>query len=262
MPDRVDFSRNARIYDRRHGALLSDDAVDRLLKTVARLPAAVVLDIGAGTGRVAIPFAAHGCSVVALEPSQGMIEELKAKSKGVTLSLLAGTGAGLPFAAGTFDLCVIARLLYLAEDWREIVREAHRVLAIDGSLLHEWGNGQNDEEWVQIREEARRLFEKAGVQKPFHPGVRSESEVEAVLASIGLVREAEVIVGPGPSVSLGEFFKRLVEGELSYIWNVPEDVLAKCLPQLQVWADETFDLNQSIAIPKETRWTVYRKQPD
>jgi ubiquinone/menaquinone biosynthesis C-methylase UbiE len=74
LPERVDFSRNAPVYERRHGALLTDDAVDRLLVAAGDQPGAVVLDIGAGTGRVAIPFAAHGCSVVALEPSGGMID--------------------------------------------------------------------------------------------------------------------------------------------------------------------------------------------
>jgi len=260
LVERVDFSRNAPVYDRRHGALLPDDAVDRLLTAGGDQPGAFVLAIGAGTGRVAIPFAAQGCSVVALEPARGMIDQLRAKGSEVTLSLVVGDGGRLPFAAGTFDLCVIARLLYLTENWREITREAHRVLAMNGALLHEWGNGQDDEEWVQIREEARRLFELAGVRKPFHPGVRSEADVEVYLAGIGLVREADVVVGPGPNVSLGEFLKRLVEGELSYIWNVPEDVRANCIPQLHAWAAEAFDLNRSISIPGEIRWTVYRKQ--
>jgi hypothetical protein len=37
------------------------------------------------------------------------------------------------------------------------------VLAVGGRLLHEWGNGRGDEEWVQIREKARALVEEAGV---------------------------------------------------------------------------------------------------
>ena len=220
---------------------------------------APVLDIGAGTGRVAIPLAAHGCSVTALEPALAMIDQLRAKANDVPLSLVAGNGGRIPFASGTFDFCVIARLLYLAEDWRAIIREARRVLTVDGSLLHEWGNGESDEEWVQIREECRRLFEQAGAHKPFHPGVRNESEVEAELAGIGLVRTADVPIGPGPSASLGEFLRRLADGELSYIWNVPGAIQARCIPQLRAWVESTFDLDRSVAIPREIRWTVYRR---
>jgi SAM-dependent methyltransferase len=260
LPERVDFSRNAPIYDRRHGALLSDETVDRLMEAAGFQPGALVLDIGAGTGRVAIPLAARGCRITALEPALAMIHQLRAKVNDVPLSLVVGDGGRIPFASGTFDVCVIARLLYLAEDWRAIIREARRVLTVDGSLLHEWGNGESDEEWVQIREESRRLFEQAGVRKPFHPGVRTESEVESELASMGLVRMVDVPIGPGPSVSLGEFLRRLVDGELSYIWNVPEAIQAKCIPQLRAWVETTFDLDRSVSIPREIRWTVYQKQ--
>jgi hypothetical protein len=75
-------------------------------------------------------------------------------------------------------------------DWRVILREAHRVLAARGCLLHEWDNGQVHEEWVQVREEARRLFEAAGAWAPFHPGVRSETEVDRQRRELQLVSEA------------------------------------------------------------------------
>jgi hypothetical protein len=69
-------------------------------------------------------------------------------------------------------------------------------------LLHEWGNGQIDEEWVRIREEARSLFEQAGVPSPFHPGVRSETAIEEALDGLRVVRETDVVLGPGPSITL------------------------------------------------------------
>lgn len=259
MVKRVDFSRNAAVYDRRHGAVLSDDERDRLWKAGGLRPEAAVLDIGAGTGRVAIPLAARGCAVVALEPAWGMVNQLRAKTTGQALSVVVAEAGRLPFQAGAFDAVVIARLLYLARDWRQILREAHRVLITGGSLLHEWGNGQFQEEWVRIREEARRLFEQAGVHDPFHPGVRSEIDVDAELETLGFDRATEVIVGAGPSMTLREFLRRLMEGELSCTWNVPENVLSECLPRLRAWAEETFDLERPIAMPSEIRWTVYRK---
>jgi SAM-dependent methyltransferase len=60
-------------------------------------------------------------------------------------------------------------------DWQSVLREALDVLKPGGCLFHEWGNGEADEEWVQIREKARRLFEGAGVKNPFDPGARSEA---------------------------------------------------------------------------------------
>src|SRR5262245_57341057 len=160
-----------------------------------------------------------------------MLAQLRAKSGGTRVSAVVAEGASLPFPDGHFDVVVVARLLYLTLDWCAILREAHRVLGVRGCLLHEWGNGQVDEDWVQIREEARRLFERAGLREPFHPGVRSEGAIEDELEDIGFVRDGLVELGSGPSTTLREFLRRLVEGELSYIWNVPDDVRADCLPR-------------------------------
>lgn len=257
MGERVDFSQNAPVYDRRHGAVLSREDVDRLWAGADLHPGARVLDIDPGIGRVAIPLAARGCRVAAMEPAASMLQELKKKASAIGVRLAAGAGARLPFASGAFHVVVIARLLYLTSDWRAILHDAHRVLARGGCLLHDWGNGEGDEEWVRIREEARRLFESAGVLSPFHPGFRSETDVD--LGERGLVREREIVLGPGPGIMLREFLRRLVDGELSYIWHVPDSVRADGLPRLQRWSEARFDLEARVPMPKEIRWTIHRK---
>jgi len=259
VSDRVDFSPNAGVYDRRHGSVLSEEELSRLW-TGARLRAgARVLDVGAGTGRVAIPLASRGCRVVAVEPAAGMLERLRVKGGETGLETVLGEGGRLPFRTGSFDVVVIARLLYLTPDWRTILREALRMLASRGRLLHEWGNGEAGEEWVRVREEARRLFEQDGVHEPFHPGARSEAEVDGELGRLGLVRDGEIEMGAGPTVTLREFLRRLVEGELSYVWSVPDHVRAKCLPGLERWAEQEFDLDRPVAMPRKLRWTIHRK---
>jgi ubiquinone/menaquinone biosynthesis C-methylase UbiE len=53
VPERVDFSANVSVYDRRHGAALSDEDLDRLWQAAGLRVGVDVLDVGAGTGRVA-----------------------------------------------------------------------------------------------------------------------------------------------------------------------------------------------------------------
>lgn len=259
VSERVDFSANAPVYDRRHGVFLSGEEFARLWRASGLTSGARVLDVGAGTGRVAIPLATLGCRVVALEPATGMVEQLLRKDIEGRVQPLVAEGSRLPFPAGTFNVVVIARLLYLTTDWRAILDEACRVLTSGGVLLHEWGNGQADEEWVRIREEARLLFEQAGVAAPFHPGVRSEGEVDEHLATLRMVRDGEVDMGPGPEITLDEFLRRLTAGELSYIWSVPEDVRTESLPRLRRWCEEHFDLERPVVVPRQLRWTLFRK---
>jgi SAM-dependent methyltransferase len=199
---------------------------------------------------------------VAVDPARGMLAQLQAKRADAAVSTVVAEGAHLPFRSTGFDVVIVARLLYLTPDWRAILHEARRVLAGGGCLLHEWSNGEADEEWVQIREHARRLFEHACLAAPFHPGVRSEAEVDRHLEQLQFVRHGQVVIGPGPEITLREFLRRLVDGELSYVWGVPEHLRAECLPTLQRWSEQTFDLDRPIAMPRQLRWTIHRKTGD
>jgi len=257
---RVDFSANARAYDDRHGAFVDDDLARRLIDAAALPSGARVLDVGAGTGRVAIPLASRGCRVVALDPSTPMLARTLDKAPGVRLALTVGAGAPLPFRDRSFDGVVIARLLYLLSDWRETLDEAVRVLRGGGCLLHEWGNGDPDEEWVQMREKARALFENAGVASPFHPGARDESQIDLWLRDRGMSRAGEVRAPSAMRTTMGKFLERVERSECTYTWSVPEDVQRACLPALRAWAAERFDLEREVPAPRETKWTVFRKR--
>lgn len=259
LSQRINFSDNAPVYDQRHGGALPDDGLRQLCEMAGIRPADRLLDIAAGTGRVAIPLAMRGCRVVAIEPAPGMLEQLRRKDRDGRVGMVMAEGAHLPFSDGTFGAVVIARLLYLTTDWRGILHEARRLLVPGGCLLHEWGNGRADEEWVQIREEARRRFEEAGLATPFHPGVRSEDEVDEQLGALGLARQGRLEIGAGPTTTLRDFLGRLTRGELSYIWGVPEEVRRECLPGLQQWAEQQFNLDEPVPMPRTISWTIFRK---
>jgi len=258
--ERVDFSNNAATYDRRHGAVIADDAAQALARAGSLGAGSQVLDLAAGTGRVAIPLTAVGSRVVALDPARPMLDELAKKSPSLSIPRVIGDGARLPFASGSFDAVVIARLLYLVPEWNTLLTEAHRVLVPGGRLLHEWSNGDADEEWVQIREKIRAMFEHEGVANPFHPGVRTEEEVEAFLTGLGMTRIATERLGGGHLMTVADFLKRLVDGECSYTWAVPKDVAARCLPDLQTWAAARFDLDREVPMPREIVWRVYTRR--
>jgi hypothetical protein len=60
-------------------------------------------------------------------------------------------------------------------------------------------------------------------------------------------------------MTLLDFVQKIVSGEVSYIWNVPEHVRESYLPALKKWSEDTFDLEQRIPVPEDLRWTIYRK---
>jgi SAM-dependent methyltransferase len=258
MAERVDFSANAPRYDRRHGAVLANREVDALITACGLDSSSRVLDVGAGTGRVATALASRGCKVVALEPSAAMLTKLREKPFGDAVNAVSGEGGRLPFARRRFDAVVIARLLYLTPDWTSVLHQACDVLRPGGHLLHEWSNGSPDESWVRIRVHLRTLLSDAGATSGFHPGVRTETEVDEFLATIGFDRANRISFGPGPALTLSEFLNRIESREVSYLWDAPAEVQARVVPVLRAWAAATFELNQPVPMPREICWAIYR----
>jgi 2-polyprenyl-3-methyl-5-hydroxy-6-metoxy-1,4-benzoquinol methylase len=65
VPERVDFSANSKIYNHRHGAAISAQLVQAMANLLPR--DAAIIDIGAGTGRVAVTLATNGFQEVAID---------------------------------------------------------------------------------------------------------------------------------------------------------------------------------------------------
>jgi ubiquinone/menaquinone biosynthesis C-methylase UbiE len=92
-------------------------------------------DLGAGTGHVALPLAARGFEVIAIEPAQAMLDALRARAarEGVAVQALLGTAEAMPIAAQSLDLVVIADALHFL-DAELTALEIARVLSPGGAV--------------------------------------------------------------------------------------------------------------------------------
>jgi SAM-dependent methyltransferase len=70
------------------------------------VPGGRALELGVGTGRVALPLAARGVAVHGIDASQAMVAKLRAKPGGADLSVTIGDFAEVP-VDGEFDLVYI-----------------------------------------------------------------------------------------------------------------------------------------------------------
>jgi len=250
------FSANAASYDCSRPSRLSDAARDAIVRVACLTRYGRILDVAAGTGRVAIPLAAAGYRVVALDRSEDMLHVLRTKGATEGVPCVAAAGESLPFANGAFDAVVIARLLYLTPAWQRILTEALRVLAAGGYLLHEWANGTAAEPSVRIKEYLRTLLQHAGVLIPFHPGVRRESDVDTFLVEHGCTLRETVEVPLDGEMSVGDFLRGVEIGAFSYTWNVAASVREHCVAELRAWASGQFDLDAP-AFGPSTAWNVF-----
>ncbi|MEA2893353.1 MAG: hypothetical protein QOI05_4146 [Bradyrhizobium sp.] len=96
-----------------------------------------LLDLGAGTGRIGIPFIAARDDYVGVDLSFGMLSEFKrrAGSSAPTPRLVQADGERLPFADASFDTIMLIQVFGGMRGWRRVLTEARRVLRGAGVLV-------------------------------------------------------------------------------------------------------------------------------
>src|SRR6185295_3811038 len=86
----------ADIYDLWYGGKPDTAAaVDRLAALAARTSELPVLELGIGTGRLALPLVASGYAVWGIDASGAMVDELRTKPSGAHLPVVVGDMAEL-----------------------------------------------------------------------------------------------------------------------------------------------------------------------
>jgi len=111
------------------------------------LPAGAVqvLDLGAGTGKLTRQLAGRGLDVTAVEPSEGMREQLGRAVPGVRA--LAGSGERIPLPDGSVDAVLVAQAWHWV-DPAQAVPEVARVLRPGGRLGLVWNVRDERADWV------------------------------------------------------------------------------------------------------------------
>ncbi|MET0342305.1 MAG: class I SAM-dependent methyltransferase [Polyangiales bacterium] len=105
------------------------------LAALAGAPGACVVDVGAGIGHVALPLAARGYPVIAVEPAEAMLALLRdeAAARDLPVRALHGAAEALPVATSCAALGVIADALHFL-DAERAGQELRRALAPGGAL--------------------------------------------------------------------------------------------------------------------------------
>lgn len=140
MPDSVTFDRAASFYDETRGFPAGEEThIATLFCHAGNLDAdSRVLEIGAGTGRIALPLAQRVGAVAALDLARPMLARLVAKRGDEPAFPVEGDAVRLPFPAGAFDAVVAVHVFHLIGDWPNALREVARVLRPGGVLMNGW----------------------------------------------------------------------------------------------------------------------------
>lgn len=142
--------RFADVYDDWYTGVTDAEAcADRVAALVAEAGGGPVLELGVGSGRLALPIARRGLEVHGLDASPAMLERLRAKPGGGAITTVLGDMATIPVADGArFAVVLVAfnTLFNLSSEdaQRRCLRRVGDLLAPGGRLLVEAFVPQDD----------------------------------------------------------------------------------------------------------------------
>jgi SAM-dependent methyltransferase len=212
-----------------------------------------VLELGVGTGRMALPVAAAGVDVVGVDLSEPMLHRLKAKAGAVSVPVLRGDGLALPFAPGIFGAGYLCHVLHLIPDWRAAVAEVVRVMTPGGHLLIDIG-GSTTEGGRAVGA----FFQEAAGAGPLRPGVRDPGSLDAGLAELGCRPLQPVTIPFGIDYTVTEILERLERNEWSSTWSLSDDVRLRAVAETRAWAEGRWgDLDAPLHEDSQIVWRRY-----
>lgn len=154
MPaESVVFDRAANYYDATRGFPpgVEAQAAALIARTGGLTSSSLVLEIGVGTGRIALPLSALVAQVNGVDLSLPMLGRLRAKQTTERVHVVQGNIMQLPFAAASIDAVLAVHIFHLVAGYADALREAARVLKSGGVLIHAWNENDHrsalDEVW-------------------------------------------------------------------------------------------------------------------
>ena len=133
-----------------------------------------VLDLGAGTGKLAEGLLALGFAVTAVEPDPAMRAELSRRLPGVMA--LDGTAERIPFPAASLDAVLVGQAFHWF-DHAAALTEIARVLRPGGVLGALWNQADTEVEWIATLDTLSRTGASSTEvplgEMPDHPAFRT-----------------------------------------------------------------------------------------
>jgi ubiquinone/menaquinone biosynthesis C-methylase UbiE len=205
--------------------------------------AAQLLEVGTGTGRIAIPLLERGANLFGCDLSSKMLARQRAKRPAARLAQADATA--LPYGDAQFDAVLTIHLLHLVGDWRTALREIRRVLRPGGLYVNSWNPHTNADIDTRLRDYWRDRVEAHGAQWR-RPGVQTREELLGALGLMGATVEELTAGRSVHSVSPQAVIASIASRIYSDTWEVPDDVFSVTLGEVREWAAHTYgDLNQA-----------------
>jgi SAM-dependent methyltransferase len=251
----IAFDRAAEYYDETRGLTPQGAQKNADLLAAMLHGKGAVLEVGVGTGQVALPLAERGTPMVGLDLSSPMLAQLVRKAGGrAPFPVVLGDATSLPFRDDAFGGSVIRWVLHLIPAWETALAEVVRVLRPGAVALIQMGSYRGPQAEIQ-----ERFAEITGSRlDPVGLTWDAVGPLDAAMARLGAPFRDEVTLMDHEVLSLPAFLDALEGNRFSWTWRTPERVFHEAAAEVRAWAQDRYGPLDEV--PPEERpvsWRVY-----
>ncbi len=234
------FDRVADIYDETRR--MPPDVLARIMENISREvdpSSGPVLELGIGTGRIALPLAERGFRIVGVDVGEKMLARLRENLAGSAHSVrgVRGDVVELPFEAGSFSAVLAVHVFHLLDDVEACLEETRRVLLPGGCLL--FGGEQRLFRYIEqvlseqygVREDLIGMLREAGIKLPDQDEVKRDvsKHVGAMGGDFAPLEPAEW----DSEISCADIADRIEKRIASYLWQTSEEGMNRLVTRLR-----------------------------
>lgn len=249
-PRSIVFDRAAEIYDGTRSLL------PQTTETVTKLLASEIggrgpcLEIGVGTGRIAVPLASAGVDVFGVDLSAPMLEKLRVKDPRLPVAIADATR--LPFPDGSLRAALACHVLHLIPDWKTAAAELVRVTSPGGVVLIDGGSGSGFTVELQDR------FAAAAGMKRTRVGLQDVGDLDSELVSLGTRPRALPKIEETRMLAPVVFLAALEANIFSVSWSLDDETRRRAAETTREWARSSMgDLSEPRELVIEILWRAY-----
>jgi SAM-dependent methyltransferase len=234
--DSVVFDRAAEYYDSTRGFPPGEETsvADLFVRAGGLSETSRVLEIGVGTGRIALPLAARLGALVGIDLSRPMMLKLRGKQQAEPVWLAEGDALRLPLRDHAFDAAVAVHVFHLIPGWREALNELARILKHGAPLLLGWNDRRGEDPLDAIWREASGLNRETS-------GAVSWSKRETFLLDAGWGEATGRAVHMFKAQrSPQEFVEGIRNRRWSHCWKMTDEQLVTGLSAVQRYIEQTY----------------------
>jgi ubiquinone/menaquinone biosynthesis C-methylase UbiE len=228
------FDRVAACYDATRAmpaeaAARVTDGLVGALRAVA--PSPRVLEVGIGTGRIAIPLRAAGVRVAGIDISPAMLSRLHAHDASVPAAI--ALASRLPFRDATFDAALFVHILHLVPDPAATLGAARAAVRPGGVLVR--GHTRYDETPRRtIHRRAKEIVAEL-LGRPAEtdtPHERAASAFDATARDLGVEPARTELARWREATTAREALDALSRRLYSDTWDIPDAIMPELLARL------------------------------